>query len=93
MFSAGDVPATEYPALSRSVARKFELKPLSEQLEGFAGGVDLISQKYSSGAGLVCLEWDNWLGFIATSEDDQSEELIKRIALHLCPGVDCSEAP
>ena len=46
-------------------------------------GLDVAFQEFSSNAGTVSFEWDNWTEFTVVAKDTESEPLVEAIGAFL----------
>ena len=78
-FDFSEIEANKYNEITKSIIGKFKLEAENEPIVG----LDEMFQKFRSQNKIVNLEWDNWSGYIVSSENKHSEELAIEIANYI----------
>lgn len=73
------VDQLEYPQYVSSIAEHFGLDSVGSLI---VGASELFSD-YTDGTNEIQFAWDNWSGFIVTAKSENSESLVRSIAVYL----------
>lgn len=73
------VESDDYPAVCDEVGARFRPVQAVPQV----AGLSVILREYQCGPATVCLEWDNWSGFLAVANDTEAESLVREIGAYL----------